>query len=964
MTRLQEIVHATALAIEPRKQIGSVCESGLPITVTALKLKKEIEKICLVLPEKGEEIAEDLKFFLKKAYFLPPWDPSPETIHHRLEAIKKAEVLIVDAETFLESHCPSSIQIELYPGKKLSPFELVQTLEKIGYTVTSRVWNPAEVCPRGGVVDVFGEIPVRIEFFGNTVESIRKFNPETNTSVEELSKINLPAFEENTDAPLFEKLSGFEFVYYEEEFLKQHAEEKGINPKHLPEARFSITSANADYNYVINPVILPKKLDFLIKNIKELQEQGYRVSVSGSRLAFICEELPGVEKLDAELTKGFIDEQTGYAIVSEGDIIKRKKSKPVKLGDEIRELHEIKPGDLVVHVDFGIGKFKEIKNMKFGETKKDYIVIEYRDGDLLYVPAHDTSRVYKYVGLGEAPELNKLGDKSWERRLQKVRNSIQKIAKELLELYAFREHLPGYSFSKDTPWQLEFEAVFPYEETEDQIRAIEEVKKDMESAKPMDRVICGDVGFGKTEVAMRAAFKAVMDGKQVAVLVPTTPLAWQHYKTFSERFSKFPIIVEVLYRLQKPSQQKKIIKKLAEGKIDIIIGTHRLLQKDIKFRDLGLLIIDEEHLFGVRHKERLRQLKKQVDTLTLTATPIPRTLYMALSGLRDISVIYTPPPGRKSIVTRVLPFSEEKFFAAIKKELERGGQIFVVNDKIKGLEQIKAKIQKAFPEVEIGLAHGRLPREDLEKTLMKFLQGEYQILVATIILEAGLDFPNVNTLIILNAHNFGLAQLYQLRGRVGRRDVQAYAYLFYDRHIAAGSRAYKRLKALAQFQDLGSSFKLALYDLEMRGAGNLLGFEQSGNIATVGISLYMDLLKQAIKELKGEKIVKEYAIDIQIDSYPTLPDSIPAEERIQIYREIFSTKNEEELQKLAEKMKDMLGPLFPQAEEIIKLQKIKLLASKHGIKSIKQEGNYICLDNKKFKIEGKTLDYLEKIIPP
>ena len=618
---------------------------------------------------------------------------------------------------------------------------------------------------------------------------------------------------------------------------------------------------------------------------------------------------------------------------------------------------DIRPGDYVVHMDHGIGQFQGLTKLELDGTERDYLLITYAKGDKLYVPVHQADRLARYVGPNsDAPALHRLGTADWEMAKRRTKKAVASIAQDLLMLYAKRETLPGHAFSPDSDWQQELEASFPYIETEDQLVAIEAVKQDMEKPRPMDRLICGDVGYGKTEVALRAAFKAIMDGKQVAVLVPTTVLAQQHYKTFSQRLKSFPVEVHMLSRFRTRKEQEATLEGLRQGTVDIVIGTHRLLSKDVVFKNLGLLIIDEEQRFGVRHKERIKQLRTQIDVLTLTATPIPRTLYMSLTGVRDLSTIDTPPMERQPIHTEVTFYDEALVRNAILRELDRGGQVFFVYNRVRGIEQMANKLRKLVPEARIAVGHGQMPERELERVMLAFAEGEYDVLVSTTIIESGIDIPNANTIIIHHADKFGLAQLYQLRGRVGRSATRAYAYLLYDKHTPLSPEARRRLEAIQEASDLGSGFRIAMRDLEIRGAGELLGAKQHGHIAAVGFDMYVRLLAQAVEELREQGEMPEaveaikgllapLAPSIQLD----LPleagiprDYIASDElRLQLYRRIAGLGSLGELDDMAQELADRFGPLPHQVKDLLFQVKVKLLASRAGVTSIGRDGDQL-----------------------
>ncbi|GGJ08862.1 transcription-repair-coupling factor [Alicyclobacillus cellulosilyticus] len=609
--------------------------------------------------------------------------------------------------------------------------------------------------------------------------------------------------------------------------------------------------------------------------------------------------------------------------------------------ERIKSYQELKVGDYVVHVNHGIGKYLGIRTLEIDGRHKDYLHLQYAGNDSLYVPVEQIDQVQRYIGAEDKePKLYHLGGGEWNRVKRRVSKSVRDIAEDLLKLYAAREATPGYAFSPDTPWQKDFEAMFPYEETPDQLRAIEEIKRDMERPRPMDRLLCGDVGYGKTEVALRAAFKAVMDGKQVCVLVPTTVLAHQHYETFKERFSGFPVTVDVLSRFRSRSETQAILKGLREGTIDVIIGTHRLLQKSVQFKDLGLLIIDEEQRFGVTHKERIKQLRTNVDCLTLTATPIPRTLHMSMIGVRDLSVIETPPENRFPVQTYVVEFNESLVREAIERELGRGGQVYFLYNNVQGIQSMAERVRRLVPEARVAVAHGQLPEDELERVMLDFLEGEIDVLVTTTIIETGLDIPNVNTLIVYDADRLGLAQLYQLRGRVGRSNRIAYAYFTYQKDKVLTEVAEKRLQAIKEFTELGSGFKIAMRDLAIRGAGNLLGAEQHGFINSVGFEMYNEMLAQAIKELRGvqEKEQPEPAIELAVEAY--IPDTyIPdATQKIAMYKKFKYVRSLEAADDLEDELVDRYGDLPEPVHNLLDITRIKSLAMAHGIDHIADHG--------------------------
>jgi len=651
------------------------------------------------------------------------------------------------------------------------------------------------------------------------------------------------------------------------------------------------------------------------------------------------------------LSSGVEFSKARLVIVTESEIFQQPKKRPPKRmfqqdGQRITKLADLIIGDYVVHASHGIGRYLGVERLKVGQIERDYLIIKYAGEDRLYVPTDQVELLQKYVaGEGSSPKIHKLGGTEWQKTKLKVTASVKKLAEDLLELYAKRQSRPGFAFSPDDSWQSEFEDAFPFKETPDQLRAIEEVKNDMKKPIPMDRLICGDVGYGKTEVAIRGAFKAVNDGKQVAVLVPTTVLAQQHYNTFRERFANYPISIEVVSRFKSAGEQKKIIAGVKEGSVDIIIGTHRLLSKDIEFKDLGLLIIDEEQRFGVSHKEKLKRLKSQVDVLTLSATPIPRTLNMSLVGIKDMSVIETPPEDRYPIQTYVVEHSPELVKDAIRREMGRGGQVYYVHNRVEDIEKVAEDIRFLVPEAKVGIGHGKMREGLLERVMMQFMEQEIDVLICTTIIETGLDISNVNTLIVDDADKMGLAQLYQLRGRVGRTNRVAYAYLTYKKDKILSQLAEKRLYAIREFTELGSGFKIAMRDLEIRGAGNLLGPEQHGHVSSVGFDMYCRLLEEAVRELKGEKPSERFdvEVDLQVSSY--IPEYYVSDSatKLEFYQKIRLVNTLTGIMDIEEELKDRFGDLPDETRNLLYLARLKVLATKCKIKSVKQKENIVKL---------------------
>ena len=706
--------------------------------------------------------------------------------------------------------------------------------------------------------------------------------------------------------------------------------------------------------------------ELLTRDLKKLKRTGYRVIlVSGSRTrakrlaedlrdydlsSFYSEEMERqVNPGEIMVTCGYIAEGYEYpmlkfTVISESDIFgkkKKKKKRKTYEGKKIQEFAELKPGDYVVHENHGLGIYQGIEKVEVDAVTRDYMKISYADGGILYIPVTQMDLIQKYAGAdAKPPKLNKLGTPQWKKTKGQVKKAVQLIAKDLVKLYATRQQTEGYVYGPDTVWQREFEEMFPFEETEDQLRAIEDTKKDMESTKIMDRLICGDVGYGKTEIAIRAAFKAVQEGKQVVYLVPTTILAQQHYNTFIQRFKDFPVRVDLMSRFRTQAQQKKTVEDLKKGLVDIVIGTHRVLSKDIGYKDLGLLIIDEEQRFGVTHKEKIKKLRENIDVLTLTATPIPRTLHMSLIGIRDMSVLEEAPMDRMPIQTYVMEYNDEMVREAMERELARGGQVYYVYNRVENIADVALHVQKLVPDARVSYAHGQMNEHQLEDIMYDFINGDIDVLVSTTIIETGLDIANANTMIIQDADRFGLSQLYQLRGRVGRSNRMAYAFLLYQRDKMLKEVAEKRLAAIREFTDLGSGFKIAMRDLEIRGAGNLLGESQSGHMAAVGYDLYCKMLNEAVSQLKGEKEEADYATTIDLDIDAFIPESYIKNEyqKLDIYKRIATIETEEEMDDMTEELIDRFGDLPKKVQQLLHIAALKSLAHSAYITAIEQKG--------------------------
>lgn len=748
------------------------------------------------------------------------------------------------------------------------------------------------------------------------------------------------------------------------------------NPIIKADVKFDITAKSiSSYN---------NSFEALVKDLERYKKNGYRVILlSGSRSragrmaanlqdtglpAFFTENPMRVLKPGEIMTyygsvhKGFEYPLIKLVVISESDIFaaekKKRKRKPAYEGQKIQDFTDLKVGDYVVHEHHGLGIYKGIEKVEVDKVAKDYMKIEYRDGGNLYVLATGFSVIQKYASAdAKKPKLNKLGSKEWGNTKSKVRGAVNEVAKDLVQLYAIRQQKEGYPFSKDTVWQKEFEEMFPFEETADQLTAIEDTKKDMESTKIMDRLICGDVGYGKTEVAIRAAFKAVQEGKQVVVLVPTTILAQQHYNTFSQRMKDFPIRVDLLSRFRTGVAAKKTITDLQKGLVDIVIGTHRVLSDDVKFKDLGLLVIDEEQRFGVTHKEKIKKMKENIDVLTLTATPIPRTLHMSLIGIRDMSVLEEAPNDRMPIQTYVMEYNEEMVREAIVRELSRNGQVYYVYNRVNNIADVAAMLEELVPEANVAYAHGQMKETELEKIMLDFIEGEIDVLVSTTIIETGLDIPNVNTMIIHDADNLGLSQLYQLRGRVGRSNRNAYAFLMYKRDRMLKEVAEKRLQAIREFTDLGSGFKIAMRDLEIRGAGNLLGKVQHGHMEAVGYDLYCKMLNEAVKKEKGIETTLDFQTTIDLDVDAFIPNEYIMNEyqKLDIYKRIASAISSQECDDMYDEMKDRFGNVPKSAENLLRISRIRLKAHKLYVSEIKGKNGEIRIimhKDAKIKVEN------------
>ncbi|MDQ7065493.1 MAG: transcription-repair coupling factor [candidate division KSB1 bacterium] len=888
--------------------------------------------------------------------------------------------------------------LRLGVGKEIAFDRVLQQLSDMGFEREYTAEKPGDMAARGGIIDVYpfsAPHPVRIEFWGNQIESLREFDPASQRSTRQIASVtilpkpNLDA--DSSTATLLDYLPDDALVVYndfpaiEKQYSGEqngrqlggdladqfelhsperwHAFQKRLQPLRI--LYFSpIKCLEAVPTVHFHARHLPPQNGDVKALIKQFRKN--TVEHNGTNY-FLCESRGhalrmwelfldrGLDEHEVRLSglslsEGFLLPDQGIFVYTDhqfyGRIRRQKVRRKQWHGLTLRQLKTLSMGDFVVHEDYGIGVFRGLEKIRVRGHERECLLLEYRDGDKLYVPLDRMNRVQKYSGRdGYVPTVSKLGSPEWERVKNRTKSKVRQIAKELVQLYALRKTEKGFAFSPDTTWQKELEASFMYEDTPDQSRAVREVKKDMESDHPMDRLVCGDVGYGKTEVAIRAAFKAVQDGKQVAVLVPTTILAEQHYFTFKERLKKFPVNVDVLSRFRSPKEQKRVVEQLKQGEVDIVIGTHRLLSKDVEFKDLGLLVIDEEQRFGVRHKERLKQLRVNVDVLTLSATPIPRTLQMSLLGVRDMSPIHTPPRDRLPIHTEIMHFDRKRIREAILREVERGGQVFFVHNRVESIYRVAQQLAELVPEVEVAVAHGQMKEKDLEKVMWDFMHRHYHVLVTTMIIESGLDMPNVNTIFINRADRFGLAQLYQLRGRVGRSNVKAYCYLIVPPIQKLTPEAVRRLETIEEYTDLGSGMQIALRDLEIRGAGSLLGAEQSGFIDAMGYDTYMKILEEAIKELKREELPEEEhedrwlpdecKVDVAADAYLPQKYAAHASDRVDIYRRIAHAREYEQVQFIEDEVKDRFGRLPEEAENLFLLAKARLLGRQVGLSTIR-----------------------------
>ncbi|MGH7492441.1 MAG: transcription-repair coupling factor [bacterium] len=1034
---LEQII--SAAQAKEKFTIKNAAGSLSSLLVSLLTERNIAPGLCIVpYLDQAEHVRDELAELLpqRRVVHFPPSKALPwghrdvPTVTQQLEVVESllnlanrenpkpdpAPIIVATAKALFTSLVEMKIlaakKIQIKVGDEL-PFEtLLHQLMDMGFERQPVVEQAGELSVRGGIIDLFPfsrDLPLRLEFWGDKIESIREFDPATQRSENVITAVLL--FPQNIEedagsqnsrtkkeaakgpATLCDYLPAETQVYIlqaehiaasladknvdkdEEEWLGADLaleedddlwQEFSNRIKRFPQIIFSnfLTKAatkSFDCRAVHQPALhgdlkaLRRELETIVAK-SQRQPEIFMVCESASHAERLSELLheSGFDEFRLQfitgmLYHGFAMPDIGLAVYTDHEFYGRhrrpQRRRRLKEGLTFRQLKSLSRGDFVVHVDHGIGAYQGLQHIRVGSHERECIVIHYEGNDRLFVPLDKMDRVQKYTSReAAAPKVHKLGSPDWERLKARTKKRLKDIAKDLITLYATRKAQIGIAFPPDTLWQKELEASFEFEETPDQTRAIEEVKKDMETERPMDRLVCGDVGFGKTEVAIRAAFKAVQDGKQVAILVPTTLLAQQHFNTFGERLKKYPVRIEMLSRFRSAKEQKEAVARLKDGGVDVVIGTHRLLSKDVGFKDLGLVVIDEEQRFGVRHKERLKSLKINVDVLALSATPIPRTLHMSLMGVRDMTNINTPPRDRQPIHTEVAQFEHDLIRQAILREIHRGGQVFFVHNRVSSIYRMASVLRRLIPEVEIGVAHGQMKEHELEKVMLSFINRERNVLVSTMIIESGLDLPNVNTMIINRADRFGLAQLYQLRGRVGRSSQKAFCYLLIPPIRNLSIEAIKRLETVEEYTDLGSGFQIAMRDLEIRGAGNLLGAEQSGMIDAIGFDLYQRILEEAVRETRREAMPEAEPLPVQhdeckveLDGDAYLPDdyvSLPTE-RVAIYRHLAEAKKLSEIEAIAEELKDRFGRLPVPAQNLLGLASVRLLGTILGLRNLR-----------------------------
>ncbi|MFH1736403.1 MAG: transcription-repair coupling factor [Actinomycetota bacterium] len=953
----------------------SLIESFKPCFLAALA-GREAGPLLIIcpFPDSTDALAGDMTAYGAETLLLPAKPartdtaPDPESAGARARAFAALAaarpVTVVTHAAAAAQPAPSIDKaglrlLRLTTGREHGLDNLMETLSSFGYERTYEVENRGEFSVRGGILDVFGSgmsQPVRLEFDADMLVSMRRFSLVDQLSTESIDSVFIyPAVEEEPGNSVLDYAWGTAVVVLDEPAAFPETDSrldqlKGcltitslsgqptFNLEHTP--RTTTTAGGAD-------------LEAVRQYLKALHNNGIKTSVvlegkgQRERLAELFKEwgLAGqaVDIVEGSLSGGFIWPAEKLAVLAESDIFGTKRQ--TRLSHQTRtrsffDVMDLKPGDYVVHVYHGIGRYAGLTARISDSVRRDYLAIDYAAGDKLFIPADQMGLIQRYIG-GEdvAPRIERLGSGRWYRTKRKVKESAARLAAELVKLYAARKTAAGYSFAPDTPWQRELEDTFSFAETPDQEKAVADVKADMEAPFPMDRLVCGDVGYGKTEVAVRAAFKAIMDGKQAAVLAPTTLLANQHYETFRERFAAFPVRIECLSRLKTKAEQAVIVQDLKLGAVDLVIGTHRLLQRDVAFKDPGLFIIDEEQRFGVRHKEFLKKLRLNVDVLSLSATPIPRTLNLALTGARDMSVIDTPPEDRFPVATRVAEYDDKMVAAAVTREIDRDGQAFFVHNRVATADFAAEGLRRLVPEARVAVSHGQMSERALIKVMLDFAERRSDVLVSTTIIENGLDMPNVNTLIVDRADKLGLAQLYQLRGRVGRSDRRAYAYFLYPPGSPLAPAQYRRLKTIAEFTDLGSGFRIALRDLEIRGAGSVLGAEQSGFIGDVGLELYAELLREAVGMLKGEPVPKKPDVKVMLSIEAYLPEDYISDEslRIDAYKKIALAASASDADRLYGEFRDRFGEPPAAVENLLSIVKLKKAAGQAGVNRVTRE---------------------------
>ncbi|MGB4774240.1 MAG: transcription-repair coupling factor [Daejeonella sp.] len=1022
----------------PRVHLKGLIGSGDAVLAVALYLLQH-QNMVFVLPEREEAtyFLSDLENLLEKEILFFPSSFRKAfdfTLVDSSNVLQRAEVLntlnhssefgrlIVTypealAEKVINREALEKNTLEIATGNKLSIDFINEFLIEYNFERVDFVYEPGQFSIRGGIVDIFSfshNLPYRVEFFADFIESIRTFEIEDQLSVEQVKSITIvpnvqSKFLTNHNISLLEYIDQDTLVWFKDvqftldvvkteykkatEFWKAlPTADKQQNPQWIdPKFNFTDEKMLADqlhdfsvlefgkqFFYPADETIqfdikpqpsFNKDFNLLIHNIKENEKQNIQNLIFTDstkqieRLYSIFEDIDKSVKftpVHLSLREGFIDHGQKLACYTDHQIFDRYYKYKLKKGYirsqaiTLKELRELKPGDYITHIDHGIGKYAGLEKVEVNGKSQEMIRLVYADNDLLYVNINSLNRISKYSGKdGTIPKINKLGTDVWDKLKKNTKKKVKDIARDLIKLYAIRKTQTGNAFHPDTYLQTELEASFIYEDTPDQVKATADVKKDMEAPHPMDRLVCGDVGFGKTEIAIRAAFKAVADSKQVAILVPTTILALQHYKTFSSRLKDFPCNIDYINRFKSSKQIKETLQRLAEGKVDIIIGTHRIVSKDVKFKDLGLLIIDEEQKFGVSVKEKLKQFRANVDTLTLTATPIPRTLHFSLMGARDLSIISTPPPNRQPVLTELHVFNEKLIKEAVEFEIDRNGQIFFIHNRVQDLMQLGGLINTLVPKARIGIAHGQLEGDALEDVMLKFVDGEYDVLVATTIIEAGLDIPNANTILINHAHMFGLSDLHQMRGRVGRSNKKAFCYLLSPPLSTLTNEARKRLSAIEEFSDLGSGFNVAMRDLDIRGSGNLLGAEQSGFIAEIGFEMYHKILDEAIQELKDDEFKNLFTDEkprpfisftqVDTDLEVLIPDEYVSNiaERYNLYTELSNIEDELQLEQFRQKLNDRFGAIPEQVRELLNTWRLQWLGKQIGFEKLTLKKNVL-----------------------